>query len=401
MRLVQGLKVQRERLGIKQESVSAFLHMDVRNYRRYENGDILGGRDITQVRDPAILQNYRKIFEHLRMMPIYVRRGVGTDIEESARLALRSIRRPLLVIGPNGIGKTQLLNHLLFEESMQPDSPARAWVRIGRAQDPTLLLLDDVLASIASTLADFAPGGHMTVREIWAGIEPASSKLTHLLEAHILPHTERLLLVLEHIERLTTNVRGALFALLRGYMERDLLSPASPWARLRIAMSASSTPDQLEGDDRASPFLATAQCVELRDFSEQEIQDLCSRHELSVDTKDIQIGMSFLAGHPRLWDILIQYAKHSRQCLRVLLESYRERHRIFQNHLRGLRKWIEDRAFLKSTIESLLAQQEQPISIEHYGQLFGMGLAWEDAPRSYRIRYPLYSEYLRELWGRS
>lgn len=397
MALVRGLKTQRERLEIKQEAVAAFLNMEPRNYRRYESGEILGERDIAVIRDSTILRNYIRIFEYLKLLPIYVSRG----IEEAAQTALRMPRKPLLIIGPEGIGKTLFVEHLLLEESIQPDAPVQIRIRIGREQDPGTVSLETLLTHLALALADSVPGAAGGIRERWAGPEPAASKLTHLLETEVLPRTERLVVVFEHVERLRSPVRAALFGMLRGFMERDMLSAASWWPRLRLALSAAATPDQLEDDDTASPFLQTALHVSLEDFALPMIRELCARHELPVDTRDIEIGMELLAGHPSLWTMLIEYCKNYRQGLRALLANYRERHGIFQFHLRSLRRWLDARTFLRPTLEAILAQQKLLIDLNHYGQLFGMGLVCEEGPRSYRIRNGLYREYLHELWGGS
>lgn len=409
--LLKRIRPQRENLGIKQESMASELRINVRTYRNYETLRIFDAAKDGWPRDSAVFRNYLRILERLRLIPTYVRRNEERIILQ----AIRSPGTPLLLLAPHSFGKSFLLGRLLLEERRQSDAPVAIHIKLGRwiETDPfqslgTFLeqlgreafrLFQEELTKSPST-ASVSESRWAAYEAIWSGRDAPSSKLTATFRDLLLPHKRRIILCVEHLERLlAVGFRADFFSLLRSWTERCSVETASPWSQLRLILTSTVAPDRLDEAD-TSPFWTMATRVDLEDMRSDQLRIWLDRHDINCRDADIVAALALIGGSPRLWRVLIDYVYSHGIPLAKIVADEDLPLLIFRSELEKSAGWLEKRPTLQSVIEHLLDGQAgtcDPILLD---ELFSRGMV-AGIPPSYRLRCQLLGRYLRMRWRRS
>lgn len=423
------LRELRLRFGKTQQQIAEEAGVDIRTYRKYETGevgnsaekslkasqyeflrniaavyDLEGGPDeLLHSEEPAPLPQSgdlptSTLFTALR----YVHRP-----KEEAQ-ALRRIERagtPVLIQAPERFGSTRFVGYLLSQVSPAgpsgPGGPAALSIRCNLKR-----LLRTVVASGRPLLQALAE--HIlqrTYREPEA-LEhrlralralPATdrSRLSWVLEQHVLPRPQRTVLTLEHADaELSPEGRDELFGLLRSWMS---VCTRPPWDRLRLVLTL-STESMLLTPSEPSSFLSAAAPIRLTEFSPEQMQELALLEGLPRSASLSRLR-HYIGGHPFLLRLAIQAAVEREADLDQLLDDPETRQAIYEHHLLHLRRDLEERPGMLARLCELARKGTLRLPLTDYCLLHSKGLVVERSPGQASMRCPLYAEYFAQLGG--
>jgi hypothetical protein len=409
--LLKRIKPQRETMEIKQEAMATDLQMYVRTYRNYETLQVFDVAKDGWPRDNAVFRNYLRILERLRLIPTYIRRNE----ERIVLQAIRSPGTPLLLLAPHDFGKSFLLARLLLEERAQSDAPIPIQIKLGRwpatehfqslgtfleqlGREALRLFQEETTKSPPTTIA---PEQLVSAYEaIWSGHDAPSSKLTATFRDILLSHSRRIILCVEHLERLlSVPFRADFFSLLRSWTERCSVETVSPWSQLRLILTSTVAPDRLDEAD-TSPFWTMATRVDLEDLRSDQIRSWLERHDISCREADLATALTLIGGNPRLWRTLIDYVYSHGVPLAKILSDADLPLLVFKADFDRTAKRLESRPTLQAVIEQLLdghAATCDPVLLD---EIYSRGVL-AGIPPAYRLRCQLFDRYLRMRWRRS
>lgn len=425
--LLRSLRLGR---GLTQQEVAHEIEIDIRTYRKYESGAVNSG-----VADPVRASQY----ETLRGLAALFGLSSPDDLvelavaeaplapapgarpapprtppppgapfnrafyvhrekeEKKALTRLRSAGAPVVLQGPENYGCTTLLSYLLdhVARTEEPQGPALR-INLHKLDDSSFASLDSLLHSLCQRLLELLalPGGEQTAQQIWTRPGSAKSKLSWAMEQHILAAPQRVLLALEHVDRLLDSpFQNDFFSLLRGWVEGFT---QEPWSKLRLLVTVSTEPTLLESIDH-SAFFALASPIRVDEFTTEQVVQLAALYGQSPADETLGRLRALLGGHPYLLRLALSEAYEQGLELAALLANLGASAGLFTSHLLQLRKALQLQPGLLAALGSVLADPQAPLSFGEYCALYSKGLLLEEEPGCYRVRCKLYEDYFGVL----
>lgn len=327
--------------------------------------------------------------------------------ERDALLHLWTPGTPAVLLAPELMGKTLLLQRLV-SRLQQGDSDAWTATELaGSSERPGAIVLDlrqfepevwsssegffcELAARCYEQLVGEAPEGKLVI----SPHQPATQRLSHFFESEILsriPAQSRLVLAIDHADTVCDRVSAesklpdAFFGLLRVWMERSRTSPL--WPRLRLLLAIATSPAYLTRNINQSPFNICLP-VEVGDLNDEQIQQLLQRYGLPPDPALVAALRERVGGHPYLIRLALYRAVLSHTPLVELLHE----DTVFDDYLLHLRRHLT-RIGLFQRLIALQAEPNALLSLEDFQLLQRLGIVVRQrGPNGFqvRLRYPLY-----------
>jgi len=191
------------------------------------------------------------------------------------------------------------------------------------------------------------------MEEMWLSSLGPLDKLTRLMEEHVLPKSDRLIvLALDEADRLlTTDSYQDFFALIRSWHNRRAFD--DQWNRLNIVMVISTEPYLLIPDVNQSPF-NVGLSLYLEDFDEAQVCDLNRRHGSPVTEQDFPQLMELLDGHPYLTRKALYTLVTEHMTWAELMRVAPTDHGPFSDHLRYHHWLLHDKPELREALKRVI-----------------------------------------------
>lgn len=310
--------------------------------------------------------------------------------EQVVLTGLSNAGSPVVLLGPVRFGKTAMLKRILdtacAADAENGEQSRSVLIELDTFGEKELLSEEDFLLEIAVRLVQGVDGLDIWVDEAWDRPGMAGTRLTWLLENHILKTvTGRLILAIESADELSrVGFSGTVLALLRSWAQEH----NGPWNRLRTALAVSTQSFNISG----SSFFNAAMLVQLLDFDDAQILALQKLYRLPWDAEDRTTLTSEVGGHPFLLRLaMFECAVRGVPVSTVVAESIGDGG-IFRRHLDYLRAHLTS-SQLKA-IARVLDSGTAALDAETEEHLVGAGILRGSAG-SYQLRYPLYARYFR------
>ncbi len=426
--LLRSLRLGR---GLTQQEVAHEIEIDIRTYRKYESGAVNSGpADPVRASQYETLRGLAALFglnspDDLVDLaaaepPLTPVTGAGAapsrppppppgapfhrafyvhreKEEKKALTRLRSAGAPVVLQGPERYGCTTLLSYLLDHVSRgeEPQGPILR-INLHKLDESSFASLDSLLYSLCQRLLALLdlPGGEQLAQQIWSRPGSAKSKLSWALEQHILGSYQRVLLALEHVDRLLDSpFQNDFFSLLRGWVEGFT---QEPWSQLRLLVTVSTEPTLLESIDH-SAFFALASPIRIDELSAAQVAQLAALYGQTPTEQTVDRLRARLGGHPYLLRLALAEAYEQGLELAALVDHLGSGTGVFTSHLLQLRKALQVQPALLKALGSVLVDPQSPLNFREYCALYSKGLLLEEEPGSYRVRCKLYEDYFGAL----
>jgi serine/threonine protein kinase len=309
----------------------------------------------------------------------YVRR------EREEREALNALAfpgKPAVLWGPSRFGKTWLLDHCL-ERVRERDGFDTVLIHTRLFNRESL---DSLLLGLASRIAEERDEKLDTVETIWRRPGTATTKLTRLLERHVLPGVRRgLVLAIDGVDEVWQSpFQDDFCALLRAWAE----SYHEPWPRLRLMLAVSTTPALLVSDPNRSPFNLSVPIV-ISDLTAAQVEELAKRHKLPWAAPEIERVMQLVGGHPHLVRLLMHRAALHSIPLPELLDTSLGARWVLHDDVLRMRRWLTLRGLMG--IAARVAE-DSGVALDptEYERATRAGVVLEEAQGRLRLRNRLY-----------
>jgi hypothetical protein len=317
--------------------------------------------------------------------------------EKKALTRLRSAGAPVVLQGPERYGCTTLLSYLLdhVARAEEPQGPVLR-LNLHKLDDSSFASLDSLLHGLCQRLLALLalPGGEQTTQQIWTRPGSAKSKLSWAMEQHILASPQRVLLALEHVDRLLGSpFQNDFFSLLRGWVEGFT---QEPWSKLRLLVTVATEPTLLESIDH-SAFFALASPIRIDEFTTGQVAQLAALYGQTPSDETLGRLRALLGGHPYLLRLALSEAYEQGLELATLLANLGAGTGLFTSHLLQLRKALQLQPGLLTALGNVLADPQTPLNFGEYCALYSKGLLLEEEPGCYRVRCKLYADYFGAL----
>jgi hypothetical protein len=295
--------------------------------------------------------------------------------EDSLKTALRYLSRagkPTILWGPEAIGKTWFLKHLLYRKRAEQNAVV---VEIDLRKSGSLGF-EDLLQSIGLRIARGFGLPRRAFDEAWRGESLASDKLEFLLADRFLANADRpLVLALDSADAIEDpNVRRSLAALLRGWADQGA---DHPWSLLRIVVAASTK--ALTNSTDQSVFHGLNEPIELKDFSTAQLLELARKHRIDWQETELRELARWVDGHPYLASLAMFAARHRNQLegaasgpRPALAELLVEDAPTFEPHLQRCRSALLEDERLRAGLLARAGETPAPVAMT----CAGWSLAW-------------------------
>jgi transcriptional regulator with XRE-family HTH domain len=435
--LLRSLRLGR---GLTQQEVADEIEIDIRTYRKYESGDVNNGAaDPVRASQYETLRGLAALFglaspnelvdlaaaeappfqpsgtkgsaaagaPQARLPPpgaafqraFYVHREKE---EKKALTRLQSAGVPVVLQGPERYGCSTLLSYLLSQLT-RPEEYKGPLLRINlhRLDESCFTSLDSLLRGLCHRLLSLLDmhDADEAVQRIWQRPGSAKSKLSWAMEQYVLPSHARVLLALEHADRLLgCAFHNDFFSLLRGWVES---CTQAPWSALRLLVTVSTEPILLESIDH-SAFFALAPPIRIDELSPAQVARLAALYGYTPAEQTLARLIELVGGHPYLLRLTLSEAHEQGVGLDELVdhlgqEGLGHADGLFTSHLHQLRKTLEGQKELLTALASVLDNPAGPLNFTDYCALYSKGLLLEQEPGLYRVRCKLYADYFRTL----
>ncbi|MEM7584238.1 MAG: AAA-like domain-containing protein [Acidobacteriota bacterium] len=315
--------------------------------------------------------------------------------ERQAAALLREPGSPVVLVGPDDIGKSYLLDHLVAVHLEEDDCAVR--IELDLVDDTALGSAEGLFEELAFQIAEQLELDEESVDKAWElkKRRPASIRLRHFISASALGKTlGRLFLVIDRTDAVahTDAVRG-LFRELRSWAELGGRS-SEPWDRLRLMLAVSTEPDRLTDVLESSPLDLTPP-VRLDDLSRDQLTTMAQCYGLELRDDELDMLTDWIGGHPYLArKVMYQAATEERPLTELLARSDRPEG-LFADHLRSRMLKVRRDDQLVTAVRLVVQRDRDPIDAEVAHRLLSSGLI-TGSPGAYRMRYKLYDSYFRE-----
>jgi len=317
--------------------------------------------------------------------PFYVER----ESDHEAVNAIRDISGVTITIkGPRQMGKSSLLNRLLFETKQK--NMRSAFIDFQLIENTAIENADIFYKQFCSLLSwEFEIEDR--TEEFWRVPLGQVQKTTNYVQRHLLKEINDVpvLFAMDEVERMFGSpFRSDFFSMLRSWHNNR--ARGGDWTRFNMALVTSTEPYQFIADLNQSPF-NVGQVVELIDFTLEQVTDLNRRHHNPLTNKEVSQLFDLLGGHPYLTRRALYLVASQRDTFSQLLQTAFDDNGPFGDHLRNYLFRMSDQEKLKAGLMQVIRHQR--CSDEHvFFQLRGSGLV-KRIDTTVVPRNRLYAEY--------
>ncbi|MGJ3253156.1 MAG: AAA-like domain-containing protein [Elainellaceae cyanobacterium] len=331
--------------------------------------------------------SYEEDLNHL----IYIERP---PIEHSCSEALLQAGALVRIKAPSLMGKSALLAHILPHLKDRGFQVASVNFHLAEATD--FDTLDAFLRWFCITVGQRLRQPNR-LADVWdERFSTAKTNCTQYFEEYLLPTVgSPVVLCLDAVDRIFPypKVAAEFLGLLRAWHEQAKISPI--WRHLRLVVMH-STEIYLQLNINESPF-NVGLAIELPEFTLEQVNELADRHELTLNTSQIQQLFDLVGGHPYLVQQAFSYLKdRGEDSYDALLQTAATEAGIYRDHLR--KHWSVFRKH-PERIETLkmLVHSDGPIRLKpsQTYQLYSRGLV-RLRGNDVMIRCHLYREYFAD-----
>lgn len=314
------------------------------------------------------------------------------DAEREAANRLAQPGTPVVLVGPDGIGKTYFLDHLLSTHRQPEDT--EILINLDNVARPQREQLDDFLYELAYGIVEQTGVKGEILAEAWRRHRPPAWKLTRFLETAVLSQAEgRVLFALDKTDvLLTTRHAEAILSILRSWAESG--TKGDPWDRLRLLLVVSTEPSLIAETIHISPF-NLADPIRLGDLDADQVAEMGRRYGLEWGSAEIDQLRDIVGGHPYLVRRVMYQAVVSGRSLTELLADPIDDQGIFAGHLRARLLRIRSNEELGQTVRQILDDPRSQVDDATSLRLVRAGVLRRKEKKHYPS-YKLYDLYLRE-----
>lgn len=309
----------------------------------------------------------------------------------------RNILQPgslIRIKAPKQMGKTSLLDRILAQAKKQGYRTVRLNLLI--AEEAVLANLDKFLRWFCARVS-----GQLQLQlrldDYWDEEQNGSMvSCTTYFEAYLLEQGGPLVLGLDEVDQLFQypDIARYFFPLLRTWHEEA--NNLDIWRKLRLVV-VHSTEDYPNLDINQSPFNVGLP-VELREWSQQQVQDIAKRHGLDwAAGLEAERLMDMVGGHPYLVRIALYYIRYRGITLDWLLQTAPTEGEIYSAHLRCYLETLKQHPELAAAMKKVV-DATSPVRLEptQAYKLHSMGLVKRHKNGGVTPRCELYRQYFRE-----
>jgi CHAT domain-containing protein len=205
---------------------------------------------------------------------------------------------------------------------------------------------------------------------------------------------QSLFLAMDEIDRLAgTKFKSDFFAMVRNWHNERAME--SNFKRLDLMLITSLERHQLIDDPNQSPFNVGVD-KPFSDFDQEEVTQLSARYGLSLNSNQIQALMSFLGGHPYLYQLAFHHLATSQidtANIEKFIQQAKTANSPFRSHLDSLYVRVRGTRMLLEGVTQVLRNRE--LDEEIILQLRRAGLIKRQTNKVL-FRCRLYEEFFRE-----
>jgi hypothetical protein len=324
-----------------------------------------------------------------------------TQQERAAQNCLAIYGAPAVLFGPELMGKTTLLQYLMDharQDDLQEGKRSKV-VHIDLQSFPrgSFISLEQILTRLGSRIVAALDGPKEWLVETEDRLGDAIDTLEWLMEERILPQQiGRLILAIESADLLMNHdFQDEFFGMLRTWSQS---ATREPWSRLRLILAISTTPSALTKSTTQSPFFNATTNLYLDDFDREQVEKLADLYGLESSGDEIDQLTTRIGGHPFLVRKAMYEAVTRRTSLSSLMNNAGDADGIFGDYLFNYLSRLEQQETLKVALCKILKDPDVRLHINVSYRLKKAGLIkQENAP--YSLRYQLYDDYFRRVWG--
>ncbi|SFE51270.1 AAA-like domain-containing protein [Thermoflexibacter ruber] len=204
--------------------------------------------------------------------------------------------------------------------------------------------------------------------------------------------SDNIVLVLDEADRLFDfpQVSTEFFGMLRAWHEDSKIKPE--WAKFKMIITYATEAQYAITNLNQSPFNVGMQ-VNLLDFSETEVAELASRHQLTLSAVEISSLMEMVGGHPFLVRKALYQIALNQLSLSDFLKNATQDDGYFAAHLNTHLQYLQKNPDKSEALSNILHQRQTQNHLACEA-LRAIGLVKGNAP-NYRVSNKLYEEYFK------
>jgi len=297
----------------------------------------------------------------------------------------------ILIKAPRLMGKTSLMTRIMAHAAQ--DNYRTVQLNLRLADKFMLTSLDNFSRGFCQMVSRELEIEDQ-VNEYW-DLELLSSNYncTAYFEEYLLPQIDcPLILGLDESDRLFNypEIAPDFFGLLRLWHEKS--KNPSIWQKLRLVV-VHSTEVYIQLDANKSPFNVGIP-INLPEFTQAQVQDLASRHQLNWQQEQVKKLMAMVGGHPYLVRLAMYYIKRQNLTLEDFLVTAATDEGIYSHHLRRLLVKLQEDMQLFESFKALINSTSEPVQFERIQlyKLYAMGLV-KFTGTKVQPRCDLYRQY--------
>jgi hypothetical protein len=296
---------------------------------------------------------------------------------------LRTPGKPIVLWGPKAAGKTWLMKHVLDLARRQTRTCVLVDLDLQLFR-PTMASLDGLLRAIAGHIAQRLKIDRDVVTDAWKSEDPATLKLTYLMEDRFLSQDGALVVLsIDQLDEiLGLSISDDFFGMLRSWAES---ADRSQWASLRIAIAASTI--KLTKDINKSPFRGLSEPIEIADLDPAQIETLAARYKLLWRAAEIGTLMDLVGGQPYLTRGAMYQAAVHRKNLNDILSAQSP---TFAAHLDQCRRRLPSAPGVVDALAAMKSGRSVALAEDAAETLLRLGVVAQESRNRYRLRYRLY-----------
>lgn len=237
------------------------------------------------------------------------------------------------ICAPKQMGKTSLMARILAKARNHGDRTVALSFQL--ADEETFTSLDKFLKWFCGSVSrelNLSP----QLAAKWSDSIGSKCSATDYFKNYILAEIDTpLTLALDEVNCVFQNpeVAAEFFALLRAWYEKAKYnnSGSEIWQKLRLVMVHSTEADIPE---TVSKFMFNVGlCVDLPEFSQQQVEDLAKRYGLIMSSQQVQQLIAFVGGHPYRVQLALYHLWYQDITLEQLLQTPAHSNQIYSSHL--------------------------------------------------------------------
>ncbi len=298
----------------------------------------------------------------------------------------------LRIKAPRRMGKSSLMARILHQGSLQNYKTVSLSFEI--AEKAVFQSLDTFLRWFCASVA-FGLGLPNRLDDYWDNLFGSNISCKIYFEQYLLEQiTEPVVLGLDDVDYLFQypDLAAEFFGLLRTWHEeaknRDI------WQKLRLVV-AHAVEVYIPLNINRSPFNVGVP-IELQPFTQEQVQDLCQRHELDLSNQEVESLFDLVGGNPYLLRLALYYICHENLTLEQVVQTSLSSPGIYSDHLQGQLLSLErEPELLVALTQAVNSQTPVEFELITAFKLQSMGLINLQDNKA-TISCKLYLNYFRE-----